>query len=379
MQSSPNAGLVGDPDFRSKLSTPALAVDLDAMERNMKTMAALAKKHKLALRPHGKAHKSPRIAKLQIAGGAVGVCCATIGEAEVMSAGGIEDILVTAPLPSPGKLARLSRLLAAVPRLAVVVDLPETVEQMAAFTKGAKHTLTVFIDVDVGQRRTGVTEHATALEIAKRIAGSQGMKLGGLQGYAGNLQSVVAYDERLAKCREVHDKLRALKQALEAAGYACPVVTGVGTGTLLADATGGVFTEIQPGSYLYMDAQYSGVEISKEDPHPFHTGLRLFTRIISAPHAGTATTDAGHKSMPADGPAAPKVVAGAPGDTVYKYAGDEFGRLEYADKAFRAEVGALIECHVPHCDTAMAVHDHLLGIRDGKLEAVWPIEARGAW
>jgi 3-hydroxy-D-aspartate aldolase len=379
MRHNPNADLVGDPDFRSKLSTPALGVDLDAMERNMKAMAELAKKHNLALRPHGKAHKSPRIAKLQISGGAVGVCCATIGEAEVMAAGGIDDILVTAPLPSSAKLARLARLLATVPRLAAVVDLPQTVDRMAEFTKSAKHPLTVFIDVDVGQRRTGVTEHATALEIAKRIAGSKGMKLGGLQGYAGNLQSVVAYEERLTKCREVHEKLRALKQTLEAAGHACPVVTGVGTGTLLADATGGVFTEIQPGSYLYMDAQYSGVEISKEDPHPFHTGLRLFARIISAPHAGTATTDAGHKSMPADGPAAPKVVAGAPGDTVYKYAGDEFGRLEYTDKAFRAEVGTLIECHVPHCDTAMAVHDHLLCFRGGKLEAVWPIEARGAW
>ena len=379
MQQSPNAALVGDRSFRSKLNTPALGVDLDVMERNMKAMSELARKHGVALRPHGKAHKSSQIAKLQIANGAVGVCCATIGEAEVMAAGGIQDILITAPLPAAPKLERLARLLPKVPRLSVVVDLVDTVEKMAAFTAGAPHPLTVLIDVDVGQRRTGVTEADTALAIARRIKSAKGMKLGGLQGYAGNLQALVTYEERLAKCKEVHDKLRAMKKQLEDSGFPCPVVTGVGTGTLLADATSGVFTEIQPGSYLYMDAQYGAVEISKDNPKPFQTGLRLFTRIISAPHAGTATTDAGHKSMPADSPAPPKVVAGAPADTVYKYAGDEFGRLEYTDKSFRAEVGTLIECHVPHCDTAMAVHDHLLGFRGDTLETIWRIEARGAW
>jgi D-serine deaminase-like pyridoxal phosphate-dependent protein len=379
MRKSPNAELIGDKNFRSKLNTPALGVDLDAMERNMKAMSEFARTYGVALRPHGKAHKSPQIAKLQIAGGAVGVCCATIGEAEVMAAGGIDDILITAPLPAPPKLARLERLLASVPRLSVVVDLVDTVERMAAFTRSAAHELTVLVDVDVGQRRTGVTDSGTAVQIARRIAGAKGMRLGGLQGYAGNLQALVSYEERAAKCAAVHDKLRALRKHLEDNGLRCSVVTGVGTGTLLADAASGVFTEIQPGSYLYMDAQYSGVEISKENPAPFKTGLRLFTRIISAPHPGAATTDAGHKSMPADGPAAPKVVAGAPEGTVYKYAGDEFGRLEFADKNHRAEVGTLVECHVPHCDTAMAVHDHLLGFRGDTLETTWPIEARGAW
>jgi D-serine deaminase-like pyridoxal phosphate-dependent protein len=177
----------------------------------------------------------------------------------------------------------------------------------------------------------------------------------------------------------VHDRLRTLRKRLEASGFPCPIVTGAGTGTLLADATSGAFTEIQPGSYLYMDAQYSGVEISKESAHPFQTALRLFTRIISAPHPGTATTDAGHKSMPADGTAPPKVVAGAPEGTAYKYAGDEFGRLEFADPQHRAKVGTLVECHVPHCDTAMAVHDFVLGYRGETLEKIWPIEARGAW
>lgn len=379
MRQSPNEPLVGSKSFRSELNTPALGVDLDAMERNMKAMAALASAHRVALRPHGKAHKSPRIAKLQIAGGAVGICCATIGEAEVMAAGGIEDILITAPLPSSGKLRRLALLLASVPRLSVVVDQVETVERMAVFTATARHALTVLIDVDVGQRRTGVTSQQTALEIAQRIVTAKGIKLGGIQGYAGNLQAVISYEERAAKCRDVHEKLRAVRKHLEDSGFPCGVVTGVGTGTLLADLASGVFTEIQPGSYLYMDAQYSGVEIGKDKPQPFQTGLRFFTRIISAPHAGTATTDGGHKAMPADGTAPPKVVAGAPEGTAYKYAGDEFGRLEFQDPGYRAKVDTLIECHVPHCDTAMAVHDHLLCFRGDTLESIVPIEGRGAW
>jgi D-serine deaminase-like pyridoxal phosphate-dependent protein len=147
----------------------------------------------------------------------------------------------------------------------------------------------------------------------------------------------------------------------------------------LNDAASGVFTELQPGSYLYMDAQYEKVQIAASGPSRFPTGLRFFTRIISAPHPGFATTDGGTKAMAGDGPAAPRVVAGAPEGTVYKYSGDEFGRLEYADTSYRAQVGTLIECHVPHCDTSMGLHDHLLGFRGEKLETMWPIEARGAW
>jgi 3-hydroxy-D-aspartate aldolase len=378
MLPSPNSPLVGSRSFRSQLNTPALGVDLDMLERNLQAMQKLAGDHRVALRPHGKAHKSSRIAKMQIDAGAVGVCCTTIGEAEVMAAGGIADILVTAPLSTGPKLARLAKLLATVPRLAVVVDQVDTVERLAKLAAGGPRKLTVLIDVDVGQRRTGVTTAEAAVEIARKVAASPALKLGGMQGYAGLLQAVVSYEERAAKCREVHDKLRAMRVELEKNGFRCEIVTGAGTGTALLDAASGVFTELQPGSYLFMDAQYSAVEIAADKTPRFPTGLRFFTHIISTPHAGFATTDGGHKSMAADGPA-PKVVAGAPQDTVYKYSGDEFGRLEYTDTAYKAKVGTLIECHVPHCDTAMNLHDHLLGFRGDTLEAVWPIEARGAW
>lgn len=377
MNSNPNESLVGNASFRDELNTPALGVDLDILAQNIRRMSDLAQSHGVSLRPHGKAHKSPRIAKMQIDAGAVGVCCATLGEAEVMAAGGISDILITAPLPEP-KLLRVGRLLASVARLAMVVDQVRTVESLRAIVATGRE-LTVLVDVDIGQKRTGVTTPEAALELARRIKATPGLRFGGLQGYAGNLQAIVSFEERAARCAEAQQKLRVVRAHLESNGLHCETVTGAGTGTIAIDAASGVFTELQPGSYLYMDAQYSGVQIGADDPGPFRTGLRFFTRIISAPHAGVATTDGGHKSMPADGPAAPRVVAGAPEGTVYKYAGDEFGRLEFADPAFRAEVGTLIECHVPHCDTAMAVHDFLLGFRGDRLETIFQIEGRGAW
>ncbi|MSQ71694.1 MAG: DSD1 family PLP-dependent enzyme [Betaproteobacteria bacterium] len=379
MISNANENLVGSVSFRAEMNTPALGVDLDMLARNIQRMGDLAKSHGVTLRPHAKAHKSPRIAKMQIDAGAVGVCCTTLGEAEVMAAGGVEDILITAPLPA-AKLDRLGRLLACVPRLSMVVDQIDTVERLRTLAEGAgNRVLTVLVDVDVGQRRTGVTTPELAVGLARRIDSCPGLRFGGIQGYAGTLQAIVSFEERAAKCREVHEKLRVVRSQLESSGFRCATVTGAGTGTVMVDAASGVFTELQPGSYLYMDAQYSGVQIGTDDPGPFQTGLRFFTRIISAPHPGVATTDGGHKSMPADGPAAPKIVAGAPEGTAYKYAGDEFGRLEFTDPTWRAQVGTLIECHVPHCDTAMAVHDFLLGFRGDRLETLFRIEGRGAW
>jgi D-serine deaminase-like pyridoxal phosphate-dependent protein len=379
MRPNPNASLVGNAGFRTSLNTPALGVDLDVMERNIRDMAELARSHGVALRPHAKAHKSSRVARMQLEAGAVGVCCATIGEAEVLAAGGVPDLLITAALSVAPKISRLAGLLAVAPRVCVVVDQIATVDALAAVAQRAERRLSVLIDVDVGQRRTGVTTPEVAVEIARRIAGSPALRLAGIQGYAGHLQALVPFEERAAKCAEVHEKLRAMRAHLERNGFPCEVVSGGGTGTALSDAASGIFTELQPGSYLYMDAQYEKVQIASSGPSRFPTGLRFFTRIISAPHPGFATTDGGTKAMAGDGPAAPRIVAGAPEGTVYKYSGDEFGRLEYADTSYQAQVGTLIECHVPHCDTSMGLHDHLLGFRGEKLETLWPIEARGSW
>ena len=375
---SPNEALIGNRSFREYLNTPALGVDLDAMEANVRTMDELARTHNISVRPHAKAHKSARIAKIQMKAGAVGICCATTGEAEVMATGGVPDLLITAPVSVASKQARLVPLMSSVGRLCVVVDALDTVDALAALAASAGRRLAVLIDVDVGQRRTGVTTPALAVELGRRISRSPGLQLAGIQGYAGNLQHVVSFEERAGKCREVHERVRAMRDHLEQNGLRCEVVSGGGTGTAVNDAASGVFTELQPGSYLYMDAHYETVEIAAAAPQPFRTALRFFTRVIDAPHPGNATTDGGTKAMASDGPA-PRIVAGAPDGTLYRYAGDEFGRLEYADAAYRAKVGTLVECHVPHCDTSIGLHDHLLCFRGNMLEDIWPIEARGCW
>jgi D-serine deaminase-like pyridoxal phosphate-dependent protein len=248
--------------------------------------------------------------------GAVGICCATTGEAEVMAAGGVQDLLITAPVSVASKQARLVPLMSSVRRLCVVVDALDTVDALAALAASAGRRLAVLIDVDVGQRRTGVTTPALAIELAHRIARSPGLQLAGIQGYAGNLQHVVPFEERAGKCREVHERVRAMRDHLERNGFRCEVVSGGGTGTAVNDAASGVFTELQPGSYLYMDAHYETVEIAAAVPQPFQTALRFFTRVIDAPHAGNATTDGGTKAMASDGPA-PRIVAGAPDGTTH--------------------------------------------------------------
>lgn len=381
MNPSPNEALIGNRNFREYLNTPALGVDLDAMEGNIRAMAELARTYKVAVRPHAKAHKSARVAKMQIQAGAVGVCCATLGEAEAMAAGGVPDLLITAPVSVGPKQQRVVPLMNSVQRLCVVVDALNTVDALAALAArsgGPGRELAILIDVDVGQRRTGVTSPELAVELARRIARSPGLRLAGIQGYAGNLQHVVPFEERAGKCKEVHERARAVRDHLQHNGFRCDVVSGAGTGTLINDAASGVFTELQPGSYIYMDAQYETIEIAVKNGHPFRTALRFFTRIIDTPHPGNATTDGGTKAMASDGPA-PRVVAGAPEGTVYRYAGDEFGRLEYADTAFEARLGTLVECHVPHCDTSIGLHNHLLCFRGDTLEDIWPIEARGSW
>lgn len=375
---NPNQSLVGVAGFRAKLHTPVLAVDLDAFEANVARMARLGREHGIAIRPHAKAHKSPEVARIQMAAGAVGQCCATVGEAEVLSEAGIPDLLVTAPVSSRPKQERLAAILARTPRLTVAVDDMEVARALASISKATGKPLRMLIDIDVGQRRTGVTSVEAALALAKEIKKEKSLELKGIQGYSGHLQAIRDLDERNRKVAEVHAMVAKYKATLEAAGHPCKVVSGGGTGTSFADLAGSVFTEIQPGSYIFMDAQYSEVPIAAGEASPYRTALRLMTRIISAPHAGFATTDGGTKAMASDGPA-PRVAAGAPAGTQYSYSGDEFGRLTFADASHRARIGDLVEVHVPHCDTTVALHDALVCFRGDIIETLWPITARGRW
>jgi len=370
-----NAHLLDVPGGRWRLNTPSLIVDLDLMDENIARMARLCGESAIALRPHAKTHKSIEIARRQLAAGAIGICCAKLGEAEVFAAGGIESILVTSPVVSQEGGRRLAALNQLCPDLMAVTDCAANVELLSSAGAASGRRLKVVIDLDVGQHRTGIAPGDGALALARMIGAAPDLGLAGIQGYAGHLMHAGDRREREAGTLAVMDMLARMRAALEAQGHACPIVTGGGTGTFDLDPRAGVLTDLQAGSYLFMDAQYEDVWETAGERAPFGTSLFVQTTVISANFSGLATTDAGLKAFAADaGP--PRIVGGAPDGARYLFFGDEQGRLEFsAGRGLKA--GATITCAVPHCDPTVNLYDHYHVVRGDTLIDIWPIDARG--
>ena len=367
--------LIGQPGARARIDTPALVLDLDAFEANVAAMAELARGRSIALRPHAKTHKSVSIAKAQIAAGAIGQCCAKLGEAEALAEGGIDDILVTSTIRTGAKIDRLAALAPRLRSLAVVVEDGRNVEDLARAFAAAGRVLDVLIDVDVGTHRFGVTSAARAIELARLIAARPSLRLKGLQGYIGHIQATPDYQERRRANNAALAGLGAIRDALNEAGFPCPVVSGGGTGTHDFDHEPGVLTELQVGSYIFSDVIYDGVDLTGSEKR-FRNALFVYTRVVSAQHPGFATTDAGSKSLASDGPA-PVIFSGAPAGSRYDRFGDEFGKVVLPDPAMRIEPESLIACIVPHCDPNVNLFDDYVCVRGDRVEALWPIEARG--
>ena len=374
MSLGPNEALIGAADFARELSTPALLLDLDAFEANLRTMADAVANAGRKLRPHVKAHKSTEIARRQLAAGAVGLCCATVREAEVMAAAGLDGILVTTPVVAPTMIGRLVAARQRVGDLAVVADCEAGVDALAALAS-ADRPLGVLVDIDMGQSRTGVTDIDAAVRVARRIADQPGLRYRGVQAYYGQLQHVPTLAERLERLRERWARLASFLDALRAAGLPAEIVSGGGTGTHHLDLAEGPFTEIQPGSYPFMDKQYGAVELAPGGP-PFRTALTIATRVVSTVQPDRVIVDAGLKAMATDaGPAL--VASGAPAEATYLFMGDEHGGLRCPDGSGRPELGALVTLIAPHCDPTVNLHDRIHVVRSGRIVAIWPIEARG--
>ena len=307
MSQGPNAGLIGAPDAQARLATPCLLLEAEAFEQNLAAMMDLAQRYRRAVRPHVKAHKCTAIARRQLEAGAVGLCCATVREAEVMAEAGLSGILVTSPVIAPAMIERLAHAHARTGDLAVVIDGAAGVEALAG-SIGADRPLGVVIEIDVGQGRTGVTRPEDAVRLARRIAALPQLRYRGVQAYYGHLQHVPAYADRKAKAAEQWARLQPFLDALGAEGLRPEIVTGGGTGTHLLDLEEGPFTEIQPGSYLFMDKQYGAIELAPRGAAPFRTSLTVATRVISANQPDLAVVDAGFKAMATD--AGPALVAG---------------------------------------------------------------------
>ena len=373
----PNAGLIGQPGSRARLCTPALVLDLAALERNVAAMAAYCRRHGVALRPHAKTHKSVEVARRQLDAGAVGISVATIGEAERLTDGGIGNLLVTSPLATPAKLARLRALLERAEGLMVVADSVRGVDDLAAAVAGADRQLIVLVDLAVGRRRTGCADAEQALAVARRIAGSNSLSFGGVQAYAGHLQHTADFGERQVQDEVESASAGEVVAGLRAEGLAPRMVTGAGTGSHAIDAAGGLFTEMQCGSYVFMDVQYQAVALRPDAPQPFEPALFVRTAVISANAAGQVTTDAGLKHFATDGPR-PAIARGAPDGAAYHFFGDEHGRIELPDAARHLPVGSALECITPHCDPTVNLYDVYHVVPGDVLVDIWPVAARGA-
>ena len=361
---------VADPDF----ATPALLVDRAALAANIATMARLAASRGVALRPHAKAHKSARIARMLIEAGAVGACCATVREVEALADAGLPGILLTTPVASPAAVARLVHAREKVGDLAVVVDHRLEVDLLASMARPGR-PVDVLVDVDMGLGRTGVTTGAEAVELARRIAAAPALRYRGVQAYYGHLQHVAALADRHAKVAEQWQHLAKVLAALAAAGLAAEIVSGGGTGTHHLDFAEGPFTELQPGSYLFMDKQYGAVEIAPGGS-PFRTSLSVAARVVSVAQADRVIVDAGSKALSTDaGPAL--VASGAPADATYQFMGDEHGAVRVPAESARPALGGLVTFVAPHCDPTVNLYDQFHIVEDGRLVDIWPVEARG--
>lgn len=370
----PNAGLVGAADARNRLNTPALILDLDAFEANIAWMAAYAADHGLGMRPHAKSHKCVAVARAQVAAGASGVCCATMGEAEVMAAAGIPGLLLTSPIATPAKYARLIALATSGADIMAVVDDARVIAELAQAATAAGTTLRVVIDLDVGLDRTGCAADDAVL-LAHAIADAPSLTLAGVQAYAGHHQHIVSPSERRQATDSAAGTLAGVVQSLEQAGYKPGIVTGAGTGTYDMAAEGGVYSELQVGSYAFMDVQYLDVDYGPNGA-PFKPALFVATAVISAARDGGATTDAGLKAFSTDGPV-PRVARGAPAGSTYRFQGDEHGRVELPEGTSPMAPGAIVECVVPHCDPSINLYNWVHCMRGDTLEAIWPVDARG--
>ena len=368
-----HAHLVGRQGSRADLNTPVLVLDADAMERNIAVMAGLVAARGVALRPHAKTHKSVDIARRQVAAGAVGICCAKIGEAEVLAASGIEGILVTSPVAAPRAIERLAALAGEAKGLTAVVDHPAVAARLDAVLKTP---LDVIIDVDPGIARTGVASPAAGVALAEAIAALPKLNYRGVQFYCGREQHIEDYAERRTAIEERTAYLRTVIAALAAAGFPPEIVTGSGTGTHRIDLDLGVFTELQAGSYVFMDKQYLDCDLTGDGSVPFETSLGVDSRVVSANHSGLVTIDAGYKSLSTDGGIA-VVRRGAPETASFAFMGDEHAALIAPGIGTELAPGDPVTLTVPHCDPTVNLYDHYHVVRDDTLVAIWPVSARG--
>ncbi|MFD1193994.1 3-hydroxy-D-aspartate aldolase BhcC [Seohaeicola saemankumensis] len=360
----------------SEIQTPCLILDLDALERNIAKMGKFAKDMGVRHRVHGKMHKSVDVALLQESlGGSCGVCCQKVSEAEVFARGGIKDVLVSNQVRDPAKIDRLARIPKLGARAICCVDDVTNVADLSAAAVRHGTQIECLVEIDCGAGRCGVTTTPAVIEIAKAIDAAPGLKFAGLQAYQGAMQHMDNYDDRKAKIDIAVAQVRDAVEGLKAVGLECDIVGGGGTGSYYFEGNSGVYNELQCGSYAFMDADYGRIldkDGKRIDQGEWENALFILTSVMSHAKADKAIVDAGLKAQSVD--SGLPVIFGRT-DVQYVKCSDEHGVVADPDGVLK--VNDKLRLVPGHCDPTCNVHDWYVGVRNGKVETLWPVSARG--
>lgn len=365
----PPAAQPGDP--LARVDTPSLALDLTAFEANLRAMQAWADRHEVALRPHAKAHKCPQIALRQVALGARGICCQKVSEALPFVAAGIRDIHISNEVVGAAKMTLLGQLARAA-KISVCVDNAQNLAQLSAAMVQAGAEIDVLVEVDVGQGRCGVSDDATVLALAQQARALPGLNFAGLQAYHGSVQHYRTREERATVSRQAARIAASYAQLLRESGIACDTITGGGTGSVEFDAASGVYTELQAGSYAFMDGDYGANEWG--GPLNFKNSLFLLSTVMSTPTPDRVVLDAGLKSASAE--CGPPAVYGESGLTCTAI-NDEHSVVRVEPGATAPVLGSVLRLVPAHVDPTFNLHDGLVVFEDGVVQDIWEISARG--
>jgi D-serine deaminase-like pyridoxal phosphate-dependent protein len=357
------------------LDTPALVVDLDKLERNIAKMQRTANANKIGVRPHAKTHKCAAIAKLQMAAGAIGICTAKLSEAEALFDAGIDRILMTTSNLPPAKVRRAMQLKKRMPGFIQAVDYEPNVLDLNAAARETGVVADVVIDVAVGTR-SGIPPGEDAVNLARLVDKQPGLKLRGMLSYDGGVQHVAGFAARKERALKAIEENARTYEKMKAGGLNTEIFSGGGTGTYNIYHLVPGFSDVQVGSYIFMDMQY--IAIGNADGQPvyddFEPSLTVLATVVNNRFPGRLTTDAGAKALTINVPRAG--VIGEPGMD-YNAGSDEFGSITFKEARKDWKMGEKMELIVPHCDPAVNLYDYIYGVRNDRVETVWEITARG--
>jgi D-serine deaminase-like pyridoxal phosphate-dependent protein len=364
---------------KTDLPTPALLVDLDLLEANIATMADHCHRSGCQIRPHAKTHKCPEIARRQIEAGARGISTATVAEAEAMVAAGIRGVLLTSPIADPGKVGRMVELARSGGEVLLAVGHSFQIGLLAEAAQAARVKIDVLVDLDVGDHRFGISPGPPALDLAREIGRHPSLRIRGVQAYLGLAAHVSGFEARRRTSLEAMGRAVETLELLNRSGFDAAFLSGGSTGTYNIDSGLPVEVELQSGSYVFMDGEYRAIggQDGGSAYNDFQRSLTVLTTVVSAPHPGRVSVDAGVKSFATETEFRPEA-KDRPG-LVYEFSGDEFGRLTTDPGGELPAIGERLEFYVPHCDPTVNLFDRLYAVRGEVIEHVWEITARQSW